>query len=100
MNQSEVMNTAKGKKVKVIDSLWTFAVAVAFIGPLALPLLWRNPRFERKTKVIASMAVFVVTLALLWISWASMKKTWHDFQQIQKTLNGTIDGTTNGINVE
>ena len=92
MNQSEVMNAARGKKVKVIDSLWTFAVAVAFIGPLALPLLWRNPRFERKTKVLATIGVFVLTVVLLWVGWASMKKTWADIQQMKQMLNGMNGG--------
>ncbi len=87
MNQSDVMNAARGKKVKVIDSLWTFAVAVAFIGPLALPLLWRNPRFTQKTKVLATIGVVVLTVILLWVSWASIKKTWSDFQELKKMVN-------------
>jgi hypothetical protein len=51
--------------VRIVDSLWTFAVAVAFIGPFALPLLWRNPRFRVQTKVILSIIVIVFTAALI-----------------------------------
>jgi hypothetical protein len=51
--------------VRVIDSLWTFAVAVAFIGPLALPLFWRNPRFTRKTKTWVTLGVIILTIGLL-----------------------------------
>ena len=36
------------EKIRPIDSVWTFLVALAFLGPLALPLLWRNPRFRLK----------------------------------------------------
>lgn len=51
-------------RIRVIDSLWTFAVATAVVGPLALPLFWRNPRFKRRTKVIVTVAVIVFTIAL------------------------------------
>lgn len=52
-------------KIKVIDSLWTFLVATAFLGPFALPLLWRNPRFKVQTKVIGSIAVLLFTYFLM-----------------------------------
>ena len=51
--------------VRVIDSLWTFAVAVCVVGPLALPLFWRNPRFSRQTKVIVSIVVILFTVLLM-----------------------------------
>jgi hypothetical protein len=53
-------------KIRVIDSLWTFCVAVAVLGPFALPLLWRNPRFGWKPKLAGSIAVIVFTIILLW----------------------------------
>lgn len=52
------------KKVRVIDSLWTFLVATACLGPFALPLLWRNPRFRVHTKVLGSLAVLAFTYFL------------------------------------
>ena len=92
MNQSDVMNAARGKKIKVMDSLWAFAVAFAFVGPFALPMFWRNPRFSRPTKIKVTIGLLVLTALLLWVGWASAKKTWHDIQQIQKTLNGIGSG--------
>ncbi|MFH1263635.1 MAG: hypothetical protein V1495_09380 [Pseudomonadota bacterium] len=50
--------------VRVIDSLWTFVLAVCVVGPLALPLFWRNPRFSRQTKVIVSIVVILFTVLL------------------------------------
>lgn len=55
----------KEKKVRVIDSLWTFLAATAVLGPFALPLLWRNPRFKLTTKIIGSVAVLAFTWALV-----------------------------------
>jgi len=57
------------KPVRVIDSLWTFFIAVAVAGPFALPLLWRNPRFKVTTKVTASIAIIVYTVLLT--KWAT-----------------------------
>jgi len=53
-------------KIKVIDSFWTFLVATAFLGPFALPLLWRNPNWSKKTKVIGTVAVIILTLGLVY----------------------------------
>lgn len=62
----ELERTAPGKeKIRVIDSLWTFLVAVAVVGPFALPLLWRNPRYRVRTKVVASVLVIALTVALV-----------------------------------
>ncbi len=53
------------KKGRVIDSFWTFLVATAVLGPFALPLLWRNPRYKVTTKVAASVAVILFTYFLV-----------------------------------
>lgn len=49
------------------ENKWYFKpswIAVAFLcaGPLALPLVWLNPRFSRKTKAI----VTIITVILSW----------------------------------
>jgi hypothetical protein len=54
------------EKPKIIDSLWTFLVATAVIGPFALPLLWRNPRYKTSTKIAGSIAVLAFTAFLMW----------------------------------
>jgi predicted nucleic acid-binding Zn ribbon protein len=42
----------------------TFITALLFVGPLALPLAWINPRFSLKTKIIISVVVGVLTYYL------------------------------------
>ena len=69
-------------KVKRIDSLWTFIVATAVLGPFALPLLWRNPRFKVSTKLIASVAILVFTYFLLKFSKDYVESQWDQMQQI------------------
>lgn len=46
-------------------------IALLAVGPLALPLLWFNPRYRLRTKVI----VTVVTLALTYVLALTMKNS-------------------------
>ena len=61
-------STEKERKIKFIDSLWVFLVATATLGPFALPLLWKNPRYSKKTKMAGTFAVILFTGVLVWIS--------------------------------
>ena len=36
-------------------------IALLCVGPLALPLMWFNPRFSMKAKVVTSVLVLVAT---------------------------------------
>ena len=55
---------------KKLQDKWYFSTAllvIAFlcIGPLALPLLWLNPRFTKKTKIITSLIIGVLSYYLI-----------------------------------
>jgi uncharacterized membrane protein YvbJ len=39
----------------------TFVIALLCAGPLALPLLWLNPRFSQKTKIIVTIIVIILS---------------------------------------
>ena len=56
------------KQPKFIDSFWVFIVATAVSGPLALPLLWRNPHYSVKTKTLVTVAVLAFTALLLYLT--------------------------------
>ena len=45
-------------------------MAFLCIGPLALPLLWLNPRIKRRSKITASVIIIIVSyfLGLLFIN--------------------------------
>jgi hypothetical protein len=49
----------------------TKALVVAFlcVGPLALPLLWFNPRYSLKLKIVVSIVVIILTVLL--IKWSA-----------------------------
>ena len=69
----------KPTKIRIIDSLWTFVVATAVLGPLALPLLWRNPKIGFWPKVAGTIAVLLLTYYLI-------KGTNHLFDQALEQL--------------
>ena len=45
-------------------------ISILLAGPLALPLVWRNNRYSRNTKIIITA---VVTILTIWIVIASIK---------------------------
>jgi hypothetical protein len=42
----------------------TVLVALLCMGPLALPLVWLNPRYKRTTKILITVVVIVLTIVL------------------------------------
>ena len=46
-------------------------IAFLCVGPLAIILVWINPRFSKKAKVILSISALIITYILwIWLSWA------------------------------
>ena len=45
----------------------TIVLALLLLGPIALPLVWRNPRFTILTKAIVTGIVLVVTILCLYL---------------------------------
>ena len=42
----------------------TLLAALLCMGPLALPLVWLNPRYKKITKIVITVAVIVLTIIL------------------------------------
>ena len=49
------------KKGKWYFSMATFVMALLCVGPFALPLLWFNPRFALKIKVIVTVGIIILS---------------------------------------
>ena len=43
------------------------AVAFCCVGPLMLPLVWRHPSWDGRTKLVVTGAVVVATAGLFWL---------------------------------
>lgn len=45
-------------------SPWTLVLALMTFGPLALPLVWRNPHLSTRTKTVLTIGLLGLTIAL------------------------------------
>jgi len=59
-------------------------IAFLCVGPLALPLLWLNPRFSQKTKIIASVIIIILSYYLGILFFSSLKSISQYYQQINQ----------------
>ena len=74
--------TAKpaGPKTKWYYTTYVVVIAILCIGPLALPLVWFNPRYKIITRAVITVAVIVITIL------ATMLMT-HMYTQTMDQLN-------------
>ncbi|TRZ95883.1 hypothetical protein D4R78_02290 [bacterium] len=49
------------QKVKWYFKTYWIVVTFLCVGPLALPLVWLNPRFSQKAKVIVTIIVIILS---------------------------------------
>jgi hypothetical protein len=59
-------------------------IAVLFLGPLALPLVWLNPRYKATTKVVITLIVIAITVLAIYLSIFLTRRVWSQFSQITK----------------
>jgi len=64
---------------------WYYSTSAAVIGmitlgPFALPLVWKNPKYKVITKVIITIVVIVFTIWLCYL-------TGHMYQQLMQQIN-------------
>jgi uncharacterized membrane protein YvbJ len=60
----------------------TLIITFLCLGPFALPLLWFNPRFGNKAKVVISVIVIILSYYLGIIVFKSLKSINEYYQQI------------------
>jgi len=60
-----------------------FVMALLCVGPFALPLLWFNPRFTLKRKIVVSVIVIVLTYFLTVMFFNSVASLKNYYQMIQ-----------------
>ncbi len=64
----------------------TLISAFLFIGPLALPLVWINPKFSIKTKII----ITVITVGLTWCLGIMVVKSLKALQEYYQPMFGNM----------
>jgi uncharacterized protein (DUF983 family) len=63
-------------------------IALLCFGPLALPLVWFNPRYNPRTKWIVSILVIIITIISIWIYMILKAFLLNLMQQLQHQLGG------------
>jgi lipopolysaccharide export LptBFGC system permease protein LptF len=71
------------KKEKWYFQLKFLIIAVFCVGPLAIPLLWRNPRYSIRTKIITSVIILLLTYVLTVVFAKELKIFLEAYQQLQ-----------------
>jgi uncharacterized membrane protein YvbJ len=61
---AELKRMKRGGDGKWYHRTPTLVISILLIGPLALPLVWFNPRYSITTKIIATIVVVAATVAL------------------------------------
>jgi len=59
-----------------------FVVGLLTVGPFALPLLWMNPAYSRRTKIIVSVVVLVASYYLMILFTRSVTSTLQYYREL------------------
>ena len=59
---------------------WSLVVSFLCVGPFMLPLVWRNPRFSKKYKIIITAVVIIVTYLMTEFLFKSLKTIANYYQ--------------------
>ena len=67
-------------KTKWYYSTSAIVISLLIVGPLALPLVWCNPKYKLITKVIITIAIITITIWLCYLMG-------HMYQRLMKEIN-------------
>ena len=65
---------------------WALIVGFLAVGPFVLPVVWNNPRFSLKTKVIITAIILIITYFLVIFLMRSIKVIYGDYSALTKDL--------------
>jgi len=54
-------------RVKWYYSVTAIVISLITIGPFALPLVWKHPKYKPATKAVITIIVIAVTVLLCWL---------------------------------
>jgi len=75
------------KKEAWYFSMGFFIIAVLTVGPFALPLLWRNPKYNLKIKIVITFVILALTVYLAGVMNNAMKSLRTSYNQVSALFN-------------
>lgn len=75
----------------IAASRWkVLALLFVVLGPLALPVLWKSPRFSRAGKLVLTILVAIQTVAVIWILWYFVSWFLDEFRQVIELITDSV----------
>jgi len=79
--------TDNQEKPKWYFKTWSLIGSYLCVGPFMLPLVWANPRFSKKTKIIITAAVIIITYVMGILLARSLKSITSYYQPVFGDIN-------------
>lgn len=75
----------KDEKVKwYLQPLGVVLILFLVLGPLGLPLLYKSPKFSKRSKTILTIAMIIYTVCLVFASVEIGKEVYRSIEEMQK----------------
>lgn len=71
-----------------LQTRWGVWLLIAALGPLALPWLWWSCGFTRFGKIVVTLLVLVLTVAIVWTLWVVVAMLVRNLQGLCQLLQG------------
>ncbi len=81
------MGKEENEKVKwYLRPLGVLVLLFVVLGPLALPLLYKSPKFNKTLKIILTIAVIIYTSYLIFVSVELGIEVYRRIEELQNTI--------------
>jgi hypothetical protein len=81
------MDKEENEKVKwYLRPLGVLVLLFVVLGPLALPLLYKSPKFNKTLKIILTIAVIIYTSYLIFVSVELGIEVYRRLEELQNTI--------------
>ncbi len=81
------MDKEENEKIKwYLRPLGVLVLLFVVLGPLALPLLYKSPKFNKTLKIILTIAVIIYTSYLIFVSVELGIEVFRMIEELQNTI--------------
>jgi uncharacterized membrane protein YvbJ len=78
-----VPQSTSGNQIPFCFRTSFIAMAICFIGPLALPLIWWRPKTSKSWKILWTLGILVLS----WLAWVAMRKSFESIKQYYELID-------------